>query len=441
VPCDCSVEPFLAGAPRFLDGTNLSDSKMQKTELQYATMRVAGSMDLRGRVAADETNRGLRVEKRSRSLGRIACYGLFGLAVTLLPMTQALADADDMGPFVPLQVSTVPANGDQNPYGVAFVPPGFSARGPLQPGDVLVSNFNNAGTPPTGNLQGTGTTIVRVTPAGQVSLFFNGNPNNKPPPTLGLTTALGVLKRGFVLVGNVPTADGTFGTLQSGSLLVLDHNGNRIATLTQLLNSPWDLTIQDGFYWARVFVSNVRSGTVTRLDLDVDPGGVVVKQATQIASGYTSHSDPAALIVGPTGLAYDANADVLFVASTADNEIFAVPHAGTATHSNGRGTVIYQDNAHLRGPLALAFAPNGDLLTSNGDAPTVSAPTGPSTQTLNSEIVEFTKSGKFIAEFSIDSALGAAFGIATAGAGEDSTRLAAVDDATNEVTVFRLSTP
>jgi hypothetical protein len=433
VPCDWGVAPFLAAALRFLDGTNPLDAKMKNAELPRATLRVAAGMDLSGRAAANETNRAVRVEKRSRSLDRIARYRLFGLAMALLPMTQARADAQQVGQFVPLQVSTVPANGDQNPYGVAFVPPGFSAGGPLRLGDLLVSNFNNAA-----NLQGTGTTIVRVTPAGQVSLFFNGNPNNKPPPTLGLTTALGVLKRGFVLVGNVPTADGTFGTLQPGSLLVLDHNGNRIATLTHLLDSPWDLTIQDGFYSARVFVSNVRSGTVTRLDLGVDSGGVAVRQATVIASGYSSHPDPAALIVGPIGLAYDANADVLYVTSTADNEIFAVPHAGTATHSNGPGTVIYQDNAHLRGPLALAFAPNGDLLTSNGDAPSVSHP---STQPLNSEIVEFTKNGKFIAEFSIDSAAGAAFGIATAPAGANSTRLAAVDDATNEVTVFTLSTP
>lgn len=373
--------------------------------MQNNALGVAKATEICGGAAADETNRGLRVEKRSRSLNDIACYGLFGLAITLLPMTQA--DADDGGQFVPLQVSTVPASGDQNPYGVAFVPLGFLAGGPLHPGDVLVSNFNNGS-----NLQGTGTTIVRVTPAGQVSLFFNGNPSNKPPPTLGLTTALGVLKRGFVLVGNVSTAEGTFETLQPGSLLVLDKKGNLIATLTHLLDSPWDLIIQDGVYWARIFVSNVRSGTVTRLDLDVDLGGAFVKQATQIASGYTSHSDPAALIVGPTGLAYDANADVLYVVSTADNEIFAVPHAGTANHSNGPGTVIYNDPAHLRGPLGLAFAPNGHLLTSNGDAPSVTSTTPPlSTQTLNSEIVEFTKEGKFIAEFSIDSANGAAFGI------------------------------
>ena len=70
-----------------------------------------------------------------------------------------------------------------------------------------VSN-NSAG------LSGTGTTIVRVTPAGQQTLFFNGNPTNQPPPTLGLTTALGVLRGGFVLVGNLPTTDGTPATIQ-----------------------------------------------------------------------------------------------------------------------------------------------------------------------------------------------------------------------------------
>ena len=55
-------------------------------------------------------------------------------------------------------VSTVPANGDQNPYGVVFIPDDFPiGAGPLKHGDILVSNFNNFK-----NLQGTGTTIVRI---------------------------------------------------------------------------------------------------------------------------------------------------------------------------------------------------------------------------------------------------------------------------------------
>ncbi len=48
--------------------------------------------------------------------------------------------------------STVPANGDVNPYGVAVVP---TTAGTLVANNVLISNFNNSA-----NLQGTGTTIV-----------------------------------------------------------------------------------------------------------------------------------------------------------------------------------------------------------------------------------------------------------------------------------------
>ena len=64
-------------------------------------------------------------------------------------------------------VSTIPSNGDVNPYGVAFVPAGFPA-GALNPGDVLVSNFNN-----NQNLQGTGSTIVRVPQGGSPSLVLS----------------------------------------------------------------------------------------------------------------------------------------------------------------------------------------------------------------------------------------------------------------------------
>jgi hypothetical protein len=80
-------------------------------------------------------------------------------------------------------VPTVPPNGDQNPYGVAFVPDFFAPGGPLEPGDILVSNFNGIA-----NFQGTGSTIVRISKTGQLSVFFQGNPG------LGLTTALGCLE-------------------------------------------------------------------------------------------------------------------------------------------------------------------------------------------------------------------------------------------------------
>jgi DNA-binding beta-propeller fold protein YncE len=296
--------------------------------------------------------------------------------------------------------STVPSNGDVNPYGVAFVPRGFPGGGSLQPGDVLVSNFNDSK-----NQQGTGTTIVNISPSGSQSVFFQGH-------GLGLTTALAILKRGFVIVGNVPATYDSSDNLISvgqGSLLILDRSGKEVANLSNaaLLDGPWDLAINDQGGRAQVFVSNVLSGTVTRIDLKVPQhgGGIVVKGMTQIASGYLHRPDPAALVVGPTGLAFDAAKGVLYVASAGDNAIFAISKAAKARSDQGMGSVVYQDPTHLRGPLGLVLAPNGNLLTTNGDAVNQD-PKQPS------ELIEFTPSGTFVGQLSLDPGQGAAFGLA-----------------------------
>jgi hypothetical protein len=402
------------------------EQKMHNKALDYATVRVAYATGISGGKTADEMNCDLRIGK-GRILRRIARYGLLGAAVAVLPLQLAMAGSEDnrILPTGFLDVSTVASNGDQNPYGVAFVPPGFPSGGLLSPGDILVSNFNNSA-----NTQATGSTIIKVAPDGQTSPFFQG----KPP--LGLTTALGVLKRGFVLVGNAPLASNGI-TVQSGSLLFLDRNGNPISpTPYTNVRGPWDLTIDDEFDHAKVFISNVLDGTVIRLDLAIGPTSISVMSAHQIASGYQTGLDSAALVVGPTGLAYDEKTDVLYVASTKDNKIFAVPEAGKSNQSNGTGAVIYKDKVHLHGPLALAFAPNGHLVTSNGDAPSVNPPLA---NQLPSEIVEFTKDGDFIGQLSIDRIAGAAFGIAIVPASENTARFAAVNDDDNTLIVLTLN--
>jgi uncharacterized protein (TIGR03118 family) len=339
-------------------------------------------------------------------------HGLFGSIQPVTPIHARSPIVTNLGTANEQIFSTVPANNDQNPYGVAFVPSDYQGGGVLQPGDVLVSNFNNAD-----NLQGTGSTIVRIGPNGQPSLFFQGGSG------FGLTTALTVLKNGFVIVGNVPTDDGTFDTIHKGSLLILDSSGNLLATVTnhKLLDGPWDLTVNDMGQEAQVFVSNVLSGTVTRIDLTTDQNGdPVIQDMIQIASGYKHHRNSAALVVGPTGLAYDAQQDILYVASTRDNAIFAIPNAGTTGTDQGTGDLVYQDDAHLHGPLGLVLAPNGDLITANGDAvnPDDNQP---------SELVEFTPQGRFVGQFSISPDPGGAFGVALSVSGRE-VRFAAVDD-------------
>jgi hypothetical protein len=354
---------------------------MQHKELDCAAIGAACSAGKGGRVTADKSNPGLRIRKKG-TFRRFVRYGLLAGAVAVLPSQQAMAD--DNRAFLPagfLDVSTVASNGDQNPYGVAFVPDGFPLGGPLSSGDTLVSNFNNAGTSPAGNIQGTGTTITRVAPDGETSTFFTGIFSS--PTDGGLTTALGVLKRGFVVVGQLPNNNGT---PESGSLLFLNKNGTPVLKYTNPnVDGPWDLAIDEDFDHAKIFVSNVLSGTVVRLDVSVSSSTVTVTNITEIAHGYAFGLSTAAFVVGPVGLAYDEQADVLYVASTSDNEIFKILHAEATNISVLKGILAYSDPTHLHGPLALALAPNGHLLTSNGDA--INPPVPPQ---LPSEIVEFT---------------------------------------------------
>ena len=94
--------------------------------------------------------------------------------------------------------------------------------------------------------------------------------------------------------------------------------------------------------------------------------------------------------------------------------------------------MIYQDNAHLRGPLGLALTPTGDLIAANGDAIN-DDPTQPS------ELVEFTPKGQFVAEVPVDdSGEGGAFGIAISAPQGNTVQFAAVDDLTNSLDIWTL---
>ncbi|WP_193834346.1 NHL repeat-containing protein [Burkholderia ubonensis] len=356
----------------------------------------------------------------ARTLRRVVC----GAGLVALSSTFAWADGGTILPPSSVIASTVPAapaNGDLNPYGIAFVPPDVPAWSTLKPGDVIVSNFNNSA-----NLQGTGTTIVKLSPDNSPTVFFQGQ-------NLGLTTALAALRNGFVLVGNVPTSDGQH-VVPPGSLLVINPQGNLVKPLVDatLLDGPWDMTVIDRGQRVTAFVSNVLNGTVARIDLMFDNNGGVtmLKSSRIIASGYTFRTDPSALVVGPTGLAYDADNDILYVASTGDNAVFAIQNAAS-TNGGGTGRLIYFDKKHLHGPLALALAPNGHLVTANGDA------VNPDPQ-QPSEIVEFTVDGQFVAQMQVDIVPGAAFGLAFGLGSQRQPQFAAVNDNTNTATVWTL---
>jgi hypothetical protein len=269
--------------------------------------------------------------------------------------------------------STVPFNGDVNPYGMAVV---AQSRGRLVAGDVLVSNFNNAT-----NAQGTGTTIVQMTPQGGRSTFArvtSAEVRSHCTGGVGLTTALAVLHDKWVIVGSLPTSNGMSPTAKAGCLVILDSDGNLVETINNAdgIKGPWDLTAVDRGDLSYVFVTNVLSGTVAAGGGVVNRGTVVrlvlhtggsgapwVVSSTQIGSGFSERTDPAALVVGPTGDAVSANG-TLYVADTAANRIAAIPDAFNRMSTAFSGADV-TSNGRLNAPLGLTLAPNGDILTVN----------------------------------------------------------------------------
>ena len=268
--------------------------------------------------------------------------------------------------------STVPANGDVNPYGVAVIP---HSTGSLVKGNILVSNFNNSN-----NAQGTGTTIVQVAPNGKVKLFAKIDAHKLPgkcPGGVGLTTALVVLRAGWVIVGSLPTNNGDPATSKAGCLIVLNNKGKVVETFSGgQINGPWDMTALEGDDWALLFVANVLNGTVAGNGSVVNQGTVVritlalpdkgiPRQVSQkvIGSGFGEKTDPDALVIGPTGLGLGKDG-TLYVADTLANRIGAISQATSRKSSAGTGKTVSVGGA-LNGPLGLAIVPNCDILVVN----------------------------------------------------------------------------
>lgn len=320
--------------------------------------------------------------------------------------------------------TTVPRNGDLNPYGVAVVP---RSVGDLFAGNVLVSNFNDAK-----NVQGTGTTIIEITPGGHHWLFAGISPRLRGcPGGVGLTTALSVLRSGWVIVGSLPTKNGNING--AGCLIVLDPWGHVRETLRGGgINGPWDMTALDRGHIAYLFVTNVLNGTVAgngktvhrgtvlRLKLVVPSHGLPwIASDTTIGSGFGEQTNSAALVIGPTGVGFDDGNGVLYVADSLANRVASIPDAAFRHSSAGTGFTV-STGGHLHGELGLTVAPGGDILTVNAG---------------NGNLVELTPAGFQFPVRTLDKSgspagAGALFGLAVQ-PGHDA--IYYVDDATNQL--------
>ncbi|MBV8660394.1 MAG: hypothetical protein JO142_21455 [Burkholderiales bacterium] len=271
--------------------------------------------------------------------------------------------------------STIPDNGDLNPYAVVVAP---ATVGKLTQGDVLITNFNN-----TTNLQGTGTTIVDYNPSTKRLTTFAQLSHELPgcPGGVGLGTALAVLKSGWVVVGSTPSNDGLTDSKGAGCLIVLDANGkvNQVVA-DELINDPWgNMAVVDNGTTATLFLSNagfgvgsangkppvVNKATVLRVELSIPEGKAPqITSKTVVADGFGEQADKSVFLVGPTGLALGEGGK-LYVSDALANRIVVIDDALHRTSSGGTGSVV-TEGGMLSRPLAMTTTPLGHLLVTNG---------------------------------------------------------------------------
>ncbi len=337
---------------------------------------------------------------------RIGEAGACGCVAAALVLSAAPARAD--GVLEGLRhhttlASTIPDNGDLNPYAVVVAP---ATSGKIHQGDVLVDNFNNIS-----NLQGTGGSIIDYNPSSRSTTLFAKLPQTLPqcPGGIGLSTAMAMLSSGWVIVGSTPSADGTTATKGPGCLLVFDSNGRLAAVWSgSHINDPWgNMAVVDNGSKATLFVSMsgydvpgpdkldpatgqpivVNKATVLRIQLAIAPGGPPkVTGQTVIASGFAQRADKDVFLIGPTGLALIGS--TLYVSDAIENRIVAIPDALTRTGSAGTGATVTKGGL-LQRALALCATAGGHILATNGK---------------NGQVVEFDPvSGKQLAAQWIDS--------------------------------------
>ena len=239
-----------------------------------------------------------------------------------------------------------------------------------------------------------------------------------------------------MIVGSLPTTDGMSDMARAGCLIVLNSVGQPVETFSGgVINGPWDMAVLDNGSTADLFFTNVlngtvgangsvvNKGTVVRMDLGVPQQGNGMPwrvSTTVIGSGFSERTDPAALVIGPTGVGF--NNGTLYVADSLNNRIAAIPQAATRDETAHAGNDVTA-NGTVNDPLGLTIAPNGDILTVNGN---------------NGKIVETTPGGLQIANKFLDKAgsppgAGALFGLAII---PGAAGVYYVDDATNTLNVL-----
>lgn len=332
----------------------------------------------------------------------LAAVAVSAAAITGLSATAAKA-APAPNPLGHVQDKTVASliapNGDRDPFGIAIVP---LTAGHLTAGNLLVAEFSDKhGT------AGAGTTILQVNPVtGATSVFFQGGPVAGP---VGI--AINPANNGVWIGDYGSAANGT-----AANDLLITPTGQLKATFTDTTThgaasfvGVWGQGVSSAngkisFYYGNAGNATTGTGGGDVWRLTPHPTGPVNGQPlnstySQIATGQgqTPAGGNAATAAGPQGYAYAANG-TMYQTNDADNALYAIPGAATATGPVHVRTV-YRGPA-LQSPENVVIDPaNGNLLVANAN---------------DNRLVEITPGGKVVASVDLarHQAAGALFGLA-----------------------------
>jgi hypothetical protein len=323
-----------------------------------------------------------------------AITGLSAAAANAAPVANPLGH----GPGKTV-ASLIAPNGDRDPFGMAVVP---LTSGNLTAGNLLVAEFSDKN-----GTAGAGTTILQVDPStGTTSVFFQGAPVAGP-----------------VGIAINPTNDGVwigdYGSATDGSAandLLISPAGQLLATYTDTTTKGaasfvgvWGQGVSSAngtvsFYYGNAGNATTGTGGGDVWRLTPHPTGPVNGQPVnatyaQIATGQsqTPAGGNAATAAGPQGYAFAANG-TLYETNDADNALYAIPGAATATRPV-RARTVYRGYP-LRSPENVVIDPaNGNLLVASAN---------------NNRLVEITPCGKVVASVDLarHQAAGALFGLA-----------------------------
>ena len=361
------------------------------------------------------------------SLNCTGTGGTVSTSATITVTSNLLTSLAPAGAITTVGSTVDPLNGDLNPYGLVIAP---ATSGLITKGDLVVCNFNNAvnngTTPPSGNVQGDGTTIIGLHPTAGSAPYRIAQSAH-----LQGCNALTMLPDDSISAAAWSTVQNPLGE----NPLVSANGADATPFSSDTLAGPWGeaYVAATGTQPAAIYVSNAPGGTISsggtidRISLDGD----TQTSFTEIVTGICSGGAPGG-IFGPAGLTYDPSSDTLYVVATASASVIAITDVTTIAQDgvvvNGQCTGpmptavptfsgpsqasarVIAHGAPFNTPLSAALLKNGDLVVGNAD---IGLTTPSATTNLLIEVSPVVPGGFVGQPLQVDTSTpGALFGIA-----------------------------